>query len=389
MTNHTICTMITLKRLLPLCAIIFTTSTTSFAEESNTLPEAGKTYVMHRFNEANSYVYENGNALWASPLTNTQKQYWQFIPTGKEGCYYIQNQTSKHYIQSSSVQSESQIKVGDTPVEFEIKKNTTSGAAANGYYYICSTDQTIDTSKDGTLGLNYQQSTGKIVAYHIRYNRNNSYWDIVESDYDYEAPQPIERSEYCKKLGIYVLPCGVKGNAFLKELSITHANKPLSYSASAQPSSYYNMVRSDSATVIPATTLCLSYETSALSADQTVTAYFDWDKDGIFEEKHEFLNATSGMAEIVVPDSAVYGRSRMRIRITDNGLEDADDEVNGMVYDFQIFTIKPKEAPAKVDNICATSPTTSDQKPYGLDGRPVSLNTHKGVYIQSNKKIIK
>lgn len=381
--------MTTFKRLLPLCAILLTTSTTLLAEETHTFPEAGKTYVMHRFNEANSYVYENGNALWASPLTNTQKQYWQFIPSGKDGCYYIQNQTSKHYIQSSSVQAESQIKVGDTPVEFEIKKNTTSGAAANGYYYICSTDQSIDTSKDGTLGLNYQQSTGKIVAYHIRYNRNNSYWDIVESDYDYEAPQPIERSEYSKKLGIYILPCGVKGNVYLKELNITHANMPLSYSASSQPSNYYNMVRSDSATVIQGSTLCLSYESSALSADQTVTAYFDWDKDGIFEEKHEFLNAASGTAEIAVPESAVCGRSRMRIRITDNGLEGADDDVNGIVYDFQIFVVKPKEEPTKIGNVYASSSTTSDQKPYGLDGRPVSLKTHKGVYIQSNKKIIK
>ena len=95
------------------------------------------------------------------------------------------------------------------------------------------------------------------------------------------------------------------------------------------------------------------------------------------------------MAEIAVPDSAVCGRSRMRIRITENGLEGADDDVNGIVYDFQIFTIKPKEAPTKVDNVYVTSPTTSNQKPYGLDGRPVSLNTHKGVYIQSNKKIIK
>lgn len=138
--------------------------------------------------------------------------------------------------------------MGNTPVEFEIKPNTNDGAGAlKGFYYLCSTDQTIDNTKDGTLGLNYAGGQGQVVAYHIRYNRGNSYWDIQESAYDYEAPAPIERSEYCKSLGIYVLPCGDKGAAYLKSLSITGENgnvaNALNYTASAQPGNYYNMVR--------------------------------------------------------------------------------------------------------------------------------------------------
>lgn len=175
------------------------------------------------------------------PKTNTNKQYWQFVPTEKANCYYIQNVTSKRYVQSSKTPGESkQIKVGNTPVEFEIKPNTNDGAGAfKGYYYLCSTDQTIDNTVDGTLGLNYASTQGQVVAFHIRYNRGNSYWDIQESAYDYEAPAPIERSEYCKSLGIYVLPCGDKGAAYLKSLSITGENgnvtNALNYTASAQP----------------------------------------------------------------------------------------------------------------------------------------------------------
>ena len=132
-----------------------TGSISVWADEAHPFPEEGKIYVLHRFNDNNSYVYENGNGLFASPRTNTQKQYWKFIPTDKANCYYIQNVTSKRYVQSTKINESTQVSIGNTPVEFEIKKNTTSGAAPNGYYYICSTDQTIDPSKDGTLGLNY------------------------------------------------------------------------------------------------------------------------------------------------------------------------------------------------------------------------------------------
>lgn len=375
--------------MLPL-ALVTLSSTMAWANNEHLFPEVGKTYVMHRYNDQNSYIYENANALFAGAKMNTQKQYWQFIPTQKANCYYIQNVTTKRYIQSSSQAADIQVKTGTTPVEFEIKKNTTSGAAPNGYYYMCSTDQTIDTSKDGTLGLNYQQSTGKVVAYHIRYNRSNSYWDINETDYDYEAPAPIERSEYSKRLGIYMLPCGNKGTAYLKSLSITKAHKPLHYAAAAQPSNYYNMVRSDSAVVFEGSTFELSYETSGLTADYTVSVYFDWNKDGIFEERQDFLSNAEGKAEITLPTTAVLGRSRMRVRITDNSLEEADDDVNGMVYDFQLFTIKSPEDITQIDQVDTSTAPVQSNNIYSIDGRHINnLTTHKGAYIQAHKKRIK
>ena len=377
------------KTLLLTAAMVFTCSTTTLADDGHTFPEKGKVYVIHRFNNQKSYIYENGNALHAAPKTNTNKQYWQFVPTEKANCYYIQNVTSKRYVQSSSQQAEQQVKTGNTPVEFEIKQNTTEGAAPKGYYYMCSTDQTIDNSKDGTLGLNYQEASGKVVAYHIRYNRGNSYWDIQESEYDYE-----ERSEYSKRLGIYILPCGVKGAAYLKNLSITgekgNVTNALNYTASAQPGNYYNMVRTDSAEVIKGKTFNLKYEAEGMTSDYTVTAYFDWDKDGVFESKHEFLSNKSGSAEITVPAEAAEGKSRMRIRVNDNGLDDADDDVNGATYDFQIFVTNDPTV-TKVNDIVANNSTdaTASSAAYGIDGRRVNPKTHKGAYIQNRQKKIK
>lgn len=383
------------KTLLLTAAMVFTCSTTTLADDGHTFPEKGKVYVIHRNNDSNSYIYENGNALFAAPKTNTNKQYWQFVPTEKANCYYIQNVTSKRYVQSSKTPGESkQIKVGNTPVEFEIKPNTNGDF--KGYYYLCSTDQTIDNTKDGTLGLNYASAQGQVVAYHIRYNRGNSYWDIQESAYDYEAPAPIERSEYCKRLGVYILPCGNKGAAYLKSLSITGENgnvtNALNYTASAQPGSYYNMVRTDSAEVIKGKTFNLKYEAEGMTPDYTVTAYFDWDKDGVFESEHEFLNNKSGSAEITVPAEAAEGKSRMRmrIRVNDNGLDDADDDVNGATYDFQIFVTNDPTV-TKVNDIVANNGTnaTASSAAYGIDGRRVNPKTHKGAYIQNRQKKIK
>lgn len=384
------------KTLLLTAAMVFTCSTTTLADDGHTFPEKGKVYVIHRNNDTNSYIYDNGNTLNTAPKTNTNKQYWQFVPTEKANCYYIQNVTSKRYVQSSKTPGVSQqIKVGNTPVEFEIKPNTNDGAGAlKGYYYLCSTDQTIDNTQDGTLGLNYAGGQGQVVAFHIRYNRGNSYWDIQESAYDYEAPAPIERSEYSKRLGIYILPCGDKGAAYLKSLSITGENgnvtNALNYTASAQPSNYYNMVRTDSAEVIKGKTFILKYEAEGMTSDYTVTAYFDWDKDGVFESKHEFLNNKSGSAEITVPAEAAEGKSRMRIRVNDNGLDDADDDVNGATYDFQIFVTNDPTV-TKVNDIVANNGTdaTASSAAYGIDGRRVNPKTHKGAYVQNRQKKIK
>lgn len=382
------------KVLLSILTLSLGTSGVALADDGHTFPVDGKTYVIHRFNNANSYIYEDGMSLNAAPKTNTNKQYWQFIPTATANRYYIQNVTSKRYIQSTNVTSESQIKTGTKPVEFEIKANTTQDAAPKGYYYICSTDQTISVSGDNTLGLNYQESTGKVVAYYIRYNRGNSYWDIQESTYDYEAPAPVERSALSKRLGIYYLPCGSQTNAYLTQLTLngveTDVPNPINFTATAKPSSYFYMVRSDSAQVTPGTTFNLAYEAANLGNDATVTAYFDWDKDGIFEIRQAFDNSAKASTIVEVPDTAALGKVRMRLRITDNGTDGADEEVSGQVYDFTLYVAKKSEPTAIENAVAPTSKVkTGTHRSYGIDGRRVKLETHHGVYIQKGKKLIK
>lgn len=365
-----------------------------WADSTHTFPVEGKTYVIHRFNDQNSYIYESGNLLYASPSMNTQKQFWKFEPTANANCYYIRNVTTGHYIQSSySVGCEKQITLGATPVEFKIMKNTTSGATPYGYYYIASTDQTLNTTGDTSLGLNFQQSTGKVVAYWIRYNRPNSYWDIAESAYNYEAPEAIAHTALQKRLGIYQLPCGTSGAAWIKSLMVEGNEKAvlsaLNYAATAKPSDYYTLHRRDTAEVSLGTTFTLSYQATAIDNTYNVTAYFDWNKDGVFESAHEFGSQAESEVEIAVPDTAKIGVTRMRIRLTTNGLEGADDEVEGQTYDF-LLHISPASTPDAINEVAIEKPIRpTNNAAYSTEGKRISLATHKGVYIQSGKKKIR
>lgn len=165
----------------------------------------------------------------------------------------------------------------------------------------------------------------------------------------------------------------------------------MNYTASSQPSAYYYMVRSDSAFATKGGTLKLSYETSGMTTDYTVTAYFDWDRDGIFESKHEFMNNASGTTEISVPKDAVTGRSRMRIRITENGMNGAEEDVMGMVYDNFMFVSEKQvsTAIAQVEDSHSSQSDAEKQRAYGIDGRQTNPQHHKGIYIQARQKRIK
>lgn len=347
-------------------------------------PEAGKTYTLNRFGNTSAYLYEQGTLLFAGPAATTQKQYWNFIPTGHEGCFYIQNRTSKKYVQSTAVTLNDQIRTGAEPVEFRILKNETNNTP-KGYYALCSTDQAIDASIDGTLGLNFQ-STGKVVAYYIAWTRGNSYWDIRETEYDYVAPLPVESTPLAKRLGIYNLPCGAAGPAYLRSCTVTGegVTGTLDYHAAAAPADYYLMVRTDTICLEPGGAFTLDYEAAGMDDTYAVTAYFDWNADGVFETSHSFMNARSGRLELAVPDTVRAGKVRLRIRLNNTDFDEAEDEVYGHTYDFMMH-IGLHETPVGIAAPAAAAPQSAGRA-YSLEGRPVNPDTHRGVVIQKGCK---
>ncbi len=318
-------------------------------------PDKDKVYVINRFGNQSGYIFQSGSQLLHSSYNTSNRQFWRFIPTEKENCFYIQNVTTGWYIQSCNLPpvggGGQPVPMGEAPVEYQVCKDNTAGASTNGYYYMSSTDQgTIDNSKDGTLGLNF--GANGVVAFHIKTGRGNSYWEITETTDQWTAPN-YTHSPYARANGIYFLPCGTVDRAYLKNLAIRgkDVTDELNYSATARPSKAYTLHTSDKATVQRDGTFELSYTAEGISADTHVGMWFDWDGDGVFDICHSKDGESQGTIAINVPDTARLGKSRLRIRLTDNAMTEAEEDVIGTVYDFIVNV-----SAMKTDRIVTVSP---------------------------------
>ena len=302
-------------------------------------PEEGKVYLINRVSMQHAYIYESTAGLAAGTADRTHKQYWRFTPTGEADRYYVQNVASGLYIQSTHLPQQNgttqQVQVGTDKVPLEVKANTAAGAL-KGYYYLCSTDQVIDPQADNTLGLNFEQSTNRVVAYSIRYNRGNSYWRLSATDFDYEAPQPDVRSEFSKRIGVYNLPCGQGTSTFFSAIDLQGpaVTDEVHFSQAKRPTDAFVMERNDRATVVRGAEATVSYRAQKMDGSYEATVYFDWDGDGIFESSHTLGTKDAGECTFTVPDTASLRTSRFRLRLTNNGMEGAEDDVHGFCHDF-------------------------------------------------------
>lgn len=152
---------------------------------------------------ATTYLCDDGSSIVkvADFMPNASFQ-WAFEPGEEEGTYYVRNLQTNLYLQSSKADANSstKIKMGADPVAYVVAQDETSGAQTKGHYYLCSADQTIDNSTDGTTGLNYQNGTKSVVCYWIKTGRGNSYWDIQEFDGEVSGPviatEPFTEDKY-------------------------------------------------------------------------------------------------------------------------------------------------------------------------------------------------
>ena len=103
--------------------------------------------------------------------------------------------------------------------------------------------------------------------------------------------------------------------------------------------------RNDKGEVAQGGTFNISITLSANAASNlAVAAHFDWNGDGIFEtEEPVTVEGTVGIASVTVPEWATMEKTRMRLRVNSNGLDLAEDEVTGFIYDFHIKVVEPQE----------------------------------------------
>ena len=196
------------------------------------------------------------------------------------------------------------------------------------------------------------------------------------------------RSAFARSAGIYRLPCGQLSGTYVAQAAVQGpaALTPLHYpiatlsgssaaTGSVQPSSWYTLFTHSQATLARGRELQATFGLNAAPAEGTQCfAYFDWNGDGVFETAHELTIGQQMQLSTTVPQDARVGKSRLRLRLTNNGLTDAEDDVNGQTIDFILhitdsdateFTATVSSADPTRGMATLTAPTTALATPIG------------------------
>lgn len=158
------------------------------------------------------------------------------------------------------------------------------------------------------------------------------------------------RSKFARAAQVYELPCASVGTRYVTRASIDGdgALVPMVYplpkvsgtkvttSSASKPSSGYVIYTSDKAMLLAGATANMTLRTnSKLSAADTLIVYADWNRDGVFDTAQGVATTTTATTfDLPIPADAAVGKTRLRVRLTNNGLYGADDEATGEVLDF-------------------------------------------------------
>lgn len=170
---------------------------------------------------------------------------------------------------------------------------------------------------------------------------------------------------YARSAQIYDLPCGTLGAVYVSSAAIsgpaairdmayplpTVSGTAITAGKAQKPASWFTLYTTDKAVLTTDGDFELNVGLSgAIAEGMTLTAYMDWDADGVFEASQPLAAASdTGLAATIhVPADAAIGETRLRLRLTDNGLTGADDEVTGQVVDFVVSVAAPEDETVSV-----------------------------------------
>lgn len=90
-----------------------------------------------------NYATEGSDgSIYIAGYAVTERQFWRFIPTGNDNCYYIQNTATGRYIGScnKTPSSASRITTTTEPVEYYVAPTSATSGEIKGCHYFSSTD---------------------------------------------------------------------------------------------------------------------------------------------------------------------------------------------------------------------------------------------------------
>ena len=250
---------------------------------------------------------------------------------------------------------------------------------AGGYQIINA--KTGKALNDGTAYVVVQDLTAESAVYLFRpFASKDDASTVLTIDGKSALTFRAVRSAFSRNAQIYQMPCGALAGLYISELSLTGeaAYKPLVFpittaagKESATPAEWFTLYVRDKAEVQPGKSLTLDITMNQTpAAGYEAFAYFDWNRDGVFEAVTTLDVARTMSATIPVPADAKEGKTRMRIRITDNGLTDAEDEAVGQIFD-AILTVIP--ANKGLSFSLTTSDLTRGTVSYELNGDEITI----------------
>lgn len=188
--------------------------------------DGAKVYYIQWKNTGTNYITEESDHRMTVQSNDvTKPQFWMFIPTENEDCYYIKNTATGRYMGSCNLTPSSASKIYTTtePVEYYVKKTTaTSGEIANCWYFSSTDCTNYNKESSGPRALNKDGASDYVITWQAGTSRPGSYWKLIETEDLYEI-RPFEASSEIGKIGSSYNVEAISG----KNLTITDGNLAL------------------------------------------------------------------------------------------------------------------------------------------------------------------
>lgn len=188
-----------------------------------------------------------------------------------------------------------------------------------------------------------------------------------DSSDDYISSNPFETmirlGRISEKSPVYQMPAGSASGGYISSATTSGdaVIYPLGYAKPNSPGSYFTVVSKETSLLIAGETLELNATMTVDPSNYTISAYTDWDRDGVFEKESRPAQITAStksfVQTIAIPENAELGKTRIRMRIESTTPTSADASISGRVYDFVVYVL---EASDRTDRFISVSSSNNE-----------------------------
>lgn len=136
-------------------------------------------YTISARNNHEMYMKDTGKDIIQCNAGLDTYSYWRFIPTGNEGCYYVQNLYTLRYAQEVAETKEVAVTMGTEPVEYFIM--STPGEGTDCFGMTSSNHSDLSFNNANCIALNWKEDTKIVQSYLAAVGTNHkSFWFFRE-----------------------------------------------------------------------------------------------------------------------------------------------------------------------------------------------------------------